>query len=196
MNDSEILGLYNKLYAAARQAGGQRETPHQIAHVSALKELVKASSGGDEAVSSMLESSGTRLPSEDLMAAHQRRLGLAQAWLNQSGRRQRYAHETTFTDIIDAFAAGGSFERQFFEKGVTDINQLAELRLQETEHQITQALEHMGKVDALFEYLMEITGTASAEEMVAKVQRLVQPEPAAVEPETSSEESTDEVATA
>ena len=173
MQDSEILNLYNRFFAEARQAGGQRETPHQIAHVAALKKLMTSAGGGDGAIAQLIESSGNRLPNEDHMEGHQRRLGLAQMWLNQSGRRQRYAVQTTFTDIIDAFAAGGSFERQFFEKGINDITQLAELRLKETEHEVTQALEHLEKVDALFEHLMEVTQASSVEEMVAKVQRLV-----------------------
>lgn len=172
MQDSEILNLYNRFFAEARQSGGQRETPYQIAHASALRKLLSLSGDG-EVVTTLIESSGSRLPNEDHMEGHQRRLGLAQLWLNQSGRRQRYAVQTTFTDIIDAFAAGGAFERQFFEKGIKEIGELAELRLKETEHEITQALEHLEKVDALFEHLMEVTQATSVEEMVAKVQRLV-----------------------
>lgn len=171
MNDAEILRFYTNAYNRARQTGGGgRETPHQIAHVAGLKAVLALGDGDGAQV--LLDQQPLRVPQEDPARAHQRRLNFASRWLDQGDRRQRIASNPTFTNVTDAFAAGGLFERAYLA-GESKAEELAGAMLNETENAVHGMLAQANGMAAVLEDLLELTGVEDVNALVATVEALV-----------------------
>ncbi len=170
MNDQEILAYYTQAYNRARQTGGGgRETPHQIAHVQALKALVALGDGEGVITHEELP---LRVQPEDKGVAHQRRLSFAAHWLNEGGRRQRIAAQPTFTHVTDAFAAGGLYEREYLA-GEVGVEERAGHMLTQTESTVHERLSAANGMEALLGDLFEIVGAETPEELVGTIEALV-----------------------
>ena len=177
LTDRDLLDIYTRNYNAKRSEGGLREVPAQHAHVAGLRAvagLIQGAGGEQAEPGTMLTQKGIRVPDEDPGAAHQRRLTSAQFWLNQGERRQRYAQRATFTDIIDAFAAGGLFERSYFEGEAGDFHKVAVELLEATENEVERQLAEYQGLMELLDVLGQMTGTDDPEALVQRVHALVQ----------------------
>ena len=120
MKDTEALAFYNQAFSRARQSGGGgQETPHQIAHVAAIHACIAV--GGGEGTAPDPQEIPLHLQPEDPSVSHQRRLAASTNWLAQGDRRHRIASMPTFTHVTDAFAAGGTYEREYLA-GNTNAN--------------------------------------------------------------------------
>jgi CDGSH-type Zn-finger protein len=171
VSDHNLLAFYTQAYNKARQTGGGgRETPHQIAHIQGLKAILDLGGGAN----GMLEhEKPLRVQPEDGAVAHQRRLGFCSHWLNQGGRRQRIAAMPTFTNVTDAFAAGGLYERAYIA-GESRAEELAGPMLTKEENSVHASLAASEGMRALLEDLHEIVGATTPEDLIHLVSALVE----------------------
>lgn len=171
LSDHNLLAYYTQAYNKARQVGGGgRETPHQIAHIHGLKAVLNLGGGGG----GMLEhEKPVRVQPEDLAVSHQRRLTFCSHWLDQGGRRQRIAANPTFTNVTDAFAAGGFYERMYFA-GESRTEELAGPMLTKMENAVHEQLAAAEGMRALLDDLHEIVGANSPEELVTMIATLIE----------------------
>lgn len=175
MNDHDLIRVYTQAYNAARSQGGQRETPHQHAHVAGLRALADQGGVLETAASVPYETipEPERLPNEDKAAAHQRRLTSCQYWLDQKGRRQVYAANPTFTAITDAFAAGGSYERAHFEGNREHLENSEDL-IAKTADDVAAALQEAQLMAPLFDEIVAKLGVPpTADDIMTKLNSLL-----------------------
>lgn len=171
MTDQEILGYYKHAYNHARQTGGGgRETPHEIAHVAALKAVLAV--GGGENGTITTEEMPLSIQPEDPAVGHQRRLNFSSHWLDQGGRRQRIAANPSFTHVTDAFAAGGIYERAYLA-GESKAEERVGSILAEQENAVHAALAAANGMQALLDDLHDMLGVETPEALVASIQQLI-----------------------
>jgi len=176
MEDSELISEYKQAYNSARQGSG-RETSPEVALLAGLRAV---SGKGSENSAALVHPNSPSTPSkmlvrmnEDLKDRQQRRLLLADCWLNEKGRRSRYVGRATFTDIIDAFCAGGTFERSHLD-GSEGYQEKAESLIAETDNTVAMALNKNKELSEALEQIAALVApqATSTAQVVSTVRDL------------------------